>query len=58
MSYTLFDTEREAETAVKLAGYQATSIEGVYVKDGHKVRVQRDSWAAKYFISSVQNNRK
>lgn len=50
-----FDTEADASVALRLAGYQAhNEAAAVYVKNGHKVKIVRDSWKAKYFIETYE----
>lgn len=52
-----FETEQEAIAALKIAGYQVVNEpSGVFAKNGHKVKVVRDSWKAKYFIAQYGNN--
>lgn len=46
-----FDDEEAAETALRIAGYLRVGV--VWVKDGYRVKVVRDSWAANYFIKAA-----
>lgn len=54
MNHRRFDDEESAETALRLAGYQRVGALGViWIKDGYRVKVVRDSWAANYFIKAA-----